>query len=1174
MSTPLNGRQRAVDSLVAIAIAALDQALPLSGTVSAAVLRSAFSAPPAQMGIDEKVVDQVRRWATREGLQEDLEAGLALAKQTLGDLNATPTTLADANYDSEVASDRVIQAAHNDPAWGGQIKRWGPDNRYAIAERAIRVVYDTLIAELQTAEPAVPGLASLGVRVDELITQVGRLQQVGAPTKNQVINYLTTRLADWDRPVWGFQTQITMPRRVHLRPPATSGASGQGRTLSDEDALQRHEMLVVLGGPGSGKTWLSRSYAREAADRALDSLASGAVLSDIEVPVFVTWDQWSGSGGGVRESLVDASFAAGSGHSVTAGDAAVKQFLLDPATRVLLIVDSLDEAANHQGQANRLHELTSLLPAWRVVVTSRPAAWERTASTLPSSRGLGIADLQDLSYPSEVNAFVRSWFEFDQDLATTLLTQIHARPELAGPAGSPLMLTIYCLLTEHDPERGLPTRRHRLYDALASQLLKRYDKNLGMNEPLRHEERVRILGQWAWHAVGSSDDTYTGLGNWADTFTTPNEPAPVDAVALEEIAPRTNSGGPVGRTVRRFVHRTLLEHFVALHVSALDADHAFRTLLPHLWFDPDWQTAAPAAVAAHNRAHRGELFERILTAVRTPLSATDGTVARAGHELDGFLLAVAEESDPAEWRQDHQAILQACRIRNAVVWPDRMARTAHWHASNTEVIRQVVDRMAARTREKRFRESDWEKYVHFDGQDLPGLAHTDADRLTLRSALMDRLETAADGGRFELLVGSVGMGHINEVDRPALLDILVGLPNGNDALHGNDLAMFIHLAPEGLTLLAQSEVERARVADRLREDLGGVDYGLYIVRGMQLLERPEGELEHVRNAFISAVQYWGGMERDLAEAFHQIDPSRAQRDVVAEVLLSKMDQTNEHVTEHSAWQARSLARINPTGQQKERARSILIRQLAENTRAWKVREVVKALVSLDATVSDRRSAIEIMLIAIGNQYDVDDEMFDAFTLLGPSTTDTARARRQVLHILETGDHAYTDDVAEWLASLDPTEDERTHTREVLLERLDENLTSNTRALLSLRPTHAELTRAREIVLRSIQDSDASTIVEAATVLPRLKPTRRDREVARERLRSAEANYAAPGQHWFDPQLREYINALLPLGPTPDEQARAREVILDSLSNPNDNIRLPLLRQTSTPQAWLRWIDEA
>ncbi|MFC8797304.1 NACHT domain-containing protein [Promicromonospora sp. NPDC057138] len=1178
MSTPSNGRQRAVDSLVAIAIAALDQAMPLSGTVGAAVLQNALRSVPQRTvitALDDNVMKQVRTWATREGLHDDLEAGLQLAKQALRDHGATPTTIAEANYVADQIASSVIQAARTGLAWDRQIQRWGRDDAYNIAERAIRVVYDNLIAELRASEPAVTGLASLGARLDKAIALIHRLQVAGGPTRVQLIAYLTARLADWDRPVWGLQAPITIRRRVHLRPPATGGASsGEAEEVSEADALEKHDMLVVLAGPGSGKTWLARWYAREAARRALDRLGADAQLEDVEIPLFVTWDQWSHAGGGVRDSLVDASFAAGSGHSTTPGDATVMQFLLNPATRVLLIVDSLDEAADHQGQVNRLHELSSLVPAWRVVVTSRPAAWERTASTFPDRRGLGITDLQDLSYPADVDAFVGSWFESDQDKATMLLEQIRTRPELARPAGSPLMLTIYCLLIQHDTKAGLPTRRHRLYDALARQLMKRWDKNRGINEPLRYDERLQMLGRWAWHAVGSSNDPYTGLGNWADTLTTPDEPTPIDVAPLDEIAPKISSGGPVGRPVRRFVHRTLLEHFVAEHISTLDADRALRILLPHLWFDPDWQAAAPAAVAAHNRVHPGELFERILTAVTVPSTGNGVGNVRAGLALDDFLLAVAEDSDPCEWQAGHQAVLHACRIRNATVSPDKMARTAHWQGSNMEVIEQVVDRMAARTRDMRDASPDWDRYVQFDGRDLAGLAQTDTDRAMLRVMIMDRLDSAADRGKLELVIGLVSLGLIWDLDRPVLLDVLTRNRNKGYDPYGNDLAIFIDQAPDGLNLLARTEDERSRIADRLREDLGGVDYGLYIVHGMRLLERPEDELEHVRGEFISAIRSWGGMGRDLAEAVFQIGLSTAQRDLVAEALLGKMAQTNDHVTEHAAWEARSLARINPTARQKEQARSILLRLLPENTRAWKVRQIVKALVALDATDSDKRSAIDCILLAMGDQYDVDDEMFDAFTRLDPTASDVEQARRQVLRLLEVADSSYTDDAARWLASLDPSDAERLHVRAVLLQRLSENLTSNISALLPLRPTDGELNQARETVLRSMRLPNARTVTSAASALSRLKPTSHDREAAREHLQAVEASYAASRGRWFDVRLQDYVDALLQLGPTPEERARARNLILGGLSNPNDTVRLTRLRQTSTPQTWLHWVNGA
>lgn len=73
---------------------------------------------------------------------------------------------------------------------------------------------------------------------------------------------------------------------------------------------------------------------------------------------------------------VAASFASGPANSDSGGsDSRLQRTLLQRGRQMLLVLDSLGEAADLAEQASRLHELSSL-SGRRVVVTSRPAAWD------------------------------------------------------------------------------------------------------------------------------------------------------------------------------------------------------------------------------------------------------------------------------------------------------------------------------------------------------------------------------------------------------------------------------------------------------------------------------------------------------------------------------------------------------------------------------------------------------------------------------------------------------------------------------------------------------------------------------------------------------------------------------------------------------------------------------
>ena len=111
----------------------------------------------------------------------------------------------------------------------------------------------------------------------------------------------------------------------------------------------------------------------------------------------------------------------------------------------------------------------------------------------------------------------------------------------------------------------------------------------------------RTLRAWAWSAATSHP--VSGIGTWADDIPAgPSRLAEAGKQALDHVA--TPLGPPdvdTGETLRRFIHRSIREHLVAEHVAGLPVDQAAEVLLPHLWYDPDWEYSAPAAIAMHPR---------------------------------------------------------------------------------------------------------------------------------------------------------------------------------------------------------------------------------------------------------------------------------------------------------------------------------------------------------------------------------------------------------------------------------------------------------------------------------------------------------------------------------------------------------------------------------------------
>ena len=159
---------------------------------------------------------------------------------------------------------------------------------------------------------------------------------------------------------------------------------------------------------------------------------------------------------------------------------------------------------------------------------------------------------------------------------------------------------------------------------------------------------LRTLRDWAWS--GAASHAASGVGTWADDI--PAERARLAEAgedALDHVAPPL---GPAdvgtGRTLRRFIHRSVREHLAAEHVAGLAIDQAAEAVLPHLWYDADWEYSAPASLAMHPR-HDQLLRDLICRAARSDQVPGDLSVIDAGWEFRGLPGRVASESREAGW---------------------------------------------------------------------------------------------------------------------------------------------------------------------------------------------------------------------------------------------------------------------------------------------------------------------------------------------------------------------------------------------------------------------------------------------------------------------------------------------------------------------------------------------
>lgn len=1023
--------------------------------------------------------------------------------------------------------------------------------------------------------------------------------------RDLVMAYLRTRIDAWDTPDWGLEVPSAVERRLTVTTVADRDESRpqafdepRPQTLTEEAALDGRHMLVVLGGPGAGKTWLARRYARRAAEAALTLLEGGAELAEVELPVYTTWDHWArlaeAHGNGMRAGLVASSFGADVHHGggeTAETVAALKEVLNRDRTRVLLVIDSLDEATG-KDHAVRLGNLTGLAGEHaRVVVTSRPGAWKRVHGRMPvldDSRL--VVELRDLSYPEDVEAFVEAWFEHDPGRARALTDQLRARHDVARAAVVPLILTFYCLVAaDGAPSAPLPARRHDLYDRIIAQSLARANKNAGADPDYRHVERVSQLRAWAWHAVGTSN-TPAGLGDWGETFVPGSPPTAEDLLALDALAPRV--GVSHERTVRRFQHRTILEHLVAEHLATLGTDEAAEILVPHLWFDADWGVAAPAALAAHNRAHRGELLDRVIN-VMSPVDPDAGPARQeARQELARVVLRAAADSEPGEWHAAHQELIGALRIDSLSWNPWLATRTAHWPdppglvaeaisqiggtddlylaadvaealsvlarsgADRARALAAVLDRIA--------RPGNSYPAGRLAAT-LPGLVDSAQDRARAVTVLLDRIAAAvADDGddRFgagrlvEALPGLVtedpDVGH-RERALAAVLDLMAAADSGFVA---GELV-------EALPGLVQTAQDRERAVTAVLQRIGAavdVYTANHLVRALPGLVVSAQDRERAITVVLQQVAAsddgWdaAGLVRELPGLI----VSDGERERVFTGVLDRIARTDDGASAGEL--AKTLPGLAASVEERERAFHVVLDRIAGTTarRYLPISGLAQALPGLVTSDEDRARAIALLLdvLTTAEPGRGAGDLAGAFAELGPSDADRERALAMILDRVAAAENAHrADDLADALPFL-VTDGYRDRVVTAILGRLavtehDFSAIPLVEAFMGSGPSDGDRERAFAMVAdRLTTVEDGHVAAQLAKVLPGLVVSDRDRRRALTAVLDQFADKDGAPVY-----LAEEL--LPPLIVSDDDRERAVTVVLDRLVA-SDGARAALL----------------
>ena len=168
------------------------------------------------------------------------------------------------------------------------------------------------------------------------------------------------------------------------------------------------------------------------AEKALGQPAAGATLGEVELPLYTTCARLAAAP--ARHSIRRAVVASALGHLPDLGgsrvtDALRVMFEERDDEPMLLVMDSLDEA---RGADDRLRQADTLPAVGRILLTSRPGAWNGQIAVDEHSPLQETGTLQPLQYPQDVESFVYAWFSKPAS-AASLAAQLRSRSALQRP---------------------------------------------------------------------------------------------------------------------------------------------------------------------------------------------------------------------------------------------------------------------------------------------------------------------------------------------------------------------------------------------------------------------------------------------------------------------------------------------------------------------------------------------------------------------------------------------------------------------------------------------------------------------------------------------------------------------------------------------------------------------
>jgi NACHT domain len=383
-------------------------------------------------------------------------------------------------------------------------------SRYLVADMVLEIfssldpaIVKALITGLATSIGKVAGESGLklfGQGGDKLLDGTGKLTQQAIDLlmpiaqkyfENYAKRHGEFKILGMNKPlsIESIYTQVNFHPdaiQAHQSPDAVETAF-RGRSSRNDDrragmeVANTHQYLMILGGPGTGKTTFLRKVGLEAIKN------SHGEYSHASIPVFLELRslQWKASENIDLEAKIAAEFE----HCGLLEATELTQKLLDRG-KLLILFDGLDEVPPEfmKQMTTAIKNLVDRYDKNRFIASCRIAAYKHFQNFIRFT-DVAIADFDE----QQIRCFIDNWFRSHDRSAWgekcwSELTCDGHKPTMEL-AKTPLLLTLICILFLSQGE--VPSKRSTLYDRAMSTLLSEWDASKEIVRQQRYKDLDR-----------------------------------------------------------------------------------------------------------------------------------------------------------------------------------------------------------------------------------------------------------------------------------------------------------------------------------------------------------------------------------------------------------------------------------------------------------------------------------------------------------------------------------------------------------------------------------------------------------------------------------------------------------------------------------------------------------